>query len=183
MKQIFILIFAGLCACTLSLSGQNMERLEILNDNAFEQVFSFWNANGKAAKVRKVPGGRSAFCMRMTRGEASKGTGAVFSRCLIPVDREKDTLKMSLYVKGKGFFRLGGYLYDTKGRYTGIVMGELIPVNSKEWVKKDFVFKGSSFRSKKGTFMRVVIDVPRESDLYFDDFSGVKESVLELKPQ
>lgn len=178
MKKLFYTALTLVLGLTLLHANDKTEYLEILNDNSFDTVKAYWNKNGKGGRLVKAPGGRKGFCMRITKN-ASEQT-ALYSRALIPLDLQKDTIRMSVYVKGKGSFRCGAYLYGKNGRgYVSSVFSKPVSVDSKAYVKKDFVFKAASF-NKRTRSMRIAFEIPRgvDADLCFDDFSGVKESIL-----
>ena len=178
MKSLFTLFTLCFCIGALPLSGQEVESLEIINDNTFEKVIHYWNANGKGFTLAKVPGGRSGSCMRVAHNGTRRA--ALYSRTLIGVNRQQDTCKMSLWVKGKGTFRLGAYLYKANKRNVSGWMSKPVTVDSPSaWIRKDFTIKAAVFH-KLTAYMRIAMEMPqgKECDLYFDDFSGVKESVL-----
>ena len=173
---------AALLSFGLVAAEPEMEIIEIRNDNSFNTVVNIWCANTglmarkPGGKVMKAPGGRSGSCMRITNTATSHSS--VFSRALIPVDRTADTIKCSIWVKGKGSFRFGFYLYKAKGRgYVGISQVPVVSVDSKEYKKYDFVFPCSKFNAATKA-VRLAIEVVKEADLCFDDFSGVKESLV-----
>lgn len=159
------------------------ERQEILNDNSFNTVTNYWCANSGHMKrkpggkiFKGATGGRSGSCMRITCTDS--GIASLFSRALIPFTHATDTIKCSIWVKGKGSFRFGFYLYAEKGRgFRGMYYAPKVTVDSKEYKKYDFVFPCSKFAAKAKT-ARLSIDVSKAADLYFDDFSGVKESIV-----
>ena len=171
------LFFFGLIA-----AEPEIETFEIRNDNSFNTVTNIWCANTSlmarraGGKVMKDLDGRSGSCMRITNTATSQS--CIFSRTLIPVDRSSDTIKCSIWVKGKGTFCFGFYLYKEKGSgYVGIHNAPAVTVDSKEYKKYDFVFPCSKFNAAART-ARLAIEVVKEGDLCFDDFSGVKETLL-----
>ena len=178
MKTLFTTAFC-LFMVTLVLGAQEQtERLELLSDDSFERVVANWHKNGKGGDFKQDPSGRTGACLRIVN-KAGQRT-SLYSSALIPVTPGKDTLKISLWVKGKGVFFLGGYLYGAGGRpYVSCFASRKENVDSSGWVKKNFVFNTARFHKNART-MRLVIEVPQGpmSDLYFDDLSGVKESPL-----
>ena len=178
MKTLFTTAFC-LFMGTLVLGAQEkIERLELLSDDSFERVVANWHKNGKGGDFKQDPAGRTGACLRIIN-KADQRT-ALYTSALIPVAPGKDTLKISLWVKGKGVFFLGGYLYGAGGRpYVSSFASRKENVDSAEWVKKDFVFSTAKFHKNART-ARLLIEVPKGqvSDLRFDDLSGVKESPL-----
>lgn len=171
------ILSAALCCFA---AAAEVETMEIKNDNAFNEVYGWWCANDgmmqhrPGGKIEKVPNGRSGSCMKITN--TAKSFCGLYSRTLIPVDPKNDTFKFSIYVKGQGKFRFGFYSYAKDKKYVGGWMAPETLVNSKDWVKKDFVIPGGKLTGPVA-FVRLSIEVnPGVADLSFDDFSGVKET-------
>ena len=184
MKKLAV-AFAAFAVCSLGFAAEEVESVEIKNDNAFDQVAGYWCNNGGMMKHRpggviaKAPGGRSGTCMKITNTATS--FCALYSRSLIPVTPAADTFKMSIYVKGKGKYRIGFYTYAKDKKYVSSYMEPPTEVNSTEWVKKDYTIPGSKLKGPVG-FVRIAMEVhPGAAELYFDDFSGVKETALPAK--
>ena len=184
MKKLAV-AFAALTLCASGLSAAEVESLEIKNDNSFDQVFGWWCENAGRMKrcpggvIAKAPDGRSGNCMKITNTE--KGFVSLYSRALIPADPAADTFKMSFYVKGKGKYRVGFYTYAKDKKYISTYLEPATEVDSTEWGKKDYTIPGSKLKGAVG-FARIAIELqPGAAELYFDDFSGVKETALPAK--
>ena len=130
-------------------------------------------------EIKKAPNGRSGSCMQITNTD--KSFSALYSRALIPADKNTDTFKLSVWVRGKGAFRIGFYAYAKDGKYVSSYMEPATVIDSGEWVKKDYTIPASKLDGDVGN-VRIAIEVnPGAADLYFDDFSGVKETALPKK--
>ncbi len=172
----------ALC-CALGLSADDsIETTQISNDNSFNRVLQYWRPNQGQMKKRpggtiaQDPGGRSGSCMRITNTPA--GFVALYSAALIPVDTKTDTFKLSLWVCGKGAFRIGFYSYDAKRKYVSSELEGATAVDSGEWIRKEYTIPASKFRGAP-EYVRIAMEVnPGTADLRFDDFSGVRETRL-----
>ncbi len=185
MKKLAV-AFAALAASSIGFAAEEVETLEIKNDNSFDQVVGWWCENTGMMKQRpggviaKAPDGRSGSCMKIANTET--GFVSLYSRALIPADPAADTFKMSVYVKGKGKFRLGFYTYaKADKKYISTHLEPATEVDSPEWVKKDYTIPASKLKGPVG-FVRIAMELqPGAAELYFDDFSGVKETALSAK--
>lgn len=185
MMKKFAVAFAAVALCSSGLYAAEVETLEIKNDNSFEQVFGWWCENAGMMKNRpggvigKEPGGRSGYCMKITNTQT--GFVSLYSRALIPADPAADTFKMSFYVKGKAKYRVGFYTYGKDKKYISTYMDPVTEADSTDWVKKDYTIPGAKLTGPVG-FVRIAIELqPGVAEVYFDDFTGVKETALPAK--
>ena len=160
----------------LAVSMKHPEIMQLINDNGFEKpVGHEWGKNsfaGKNVVLSKDPAGRSGQCMRFVC-EDPKGRGAFYSKLLVPVDLEKDVLTLSVWVKGKGKFRIGFYEYRA-GKYAATLFSKDEAVDADQWMQKTFTFPASRF-AKKVDGVRIAFQIEGKSDLRFDDFAGTKK--------
>lgn len=184
MKKITIGTLA-LCFALGLAANDDIETTRIKNDNSFDEVLGYWNANEgmmqkrPGGEIKKAPNGRSGSCMQITNTD--KSFSALYSRALIPADKNTDTFKLSVWVRGKGAFQIGFYAYAKDGKYVSSYMEPATVIDSGEWVKKDYTIPASKLNGDVGN-VRIAIEVnPGAADLYFDDFSGVKETALPKK--
>ncbi|MBT9142760.1 MAG: hypothetical protein DDT32_01183 [Syntrophomonadaceae bacterium] len=185
MMKKFAVAFAAVVLCSSGLYAAEVETLEIKNDNAFEQVYGWWRENVEMMELRpggvfgKDPGGRSGYCMKITNTQT--GFVSIYSRALIPTDPATDIFKMSFYVKGKAKYTVGFYTYDKDKKYISTYMDPVTELDSTDWVKKDYTIPGSKLTGPVG-FVRIAIELqPGVAEVYFDDFSGIKEAALPAK--
>ena len=141
MKKITIGTLA-LCFALGLAANDDIETTRIKNDNSFDEVLGYWNANEgmmqkrPGGEIKKAPNGRSGSCMQITNTD--KSFSALYSRALIPADKNTDTFKLSVWVRGKGAFRIGFYTYAKDRKYVSSYMEPATVIDSGEWVKKDY---------------------------------------------
>lgn len=181
----FLSIFTTFLLLCISSAFAQIEILEIDNDNSFEKLKPYWSPN--LGLMNKQPGaeisldsnGRTGKCLKITNN--AEGLAALYSDSLVAVDSEYDIFNFSIYVKGKGQFYIGFYQYSAEKKYLGNYYAKVASVDTNDWQKLDYKFEAAKF--KKGCAgMRIVIEVrPGEAELYFDDFSGHRESDLQKR--
>ena len=87
-----------------------------------------------------------------------KSFSALYSRALIPADKNTDTFKLSVWVRGKGAFRIGFYTYAKDRKYVSSYMEPATVIDSGEWVKKDYTIPASKLDGDVGN-VRIAIEV------------------------
>lgn len=86
-----------------------------------------------------------------------------------------DVIRMSIYVKGTGTFRLGIYICNIKNQHIKGIYPEAVKIESSDWQKKDFeiTLPREEFKDK-GYVAAIspVIIVDANSEINLDNFSG-----------
>ncbi|MFA6102861.1 MAG: hypothetical protein WCV67_07750 [Victivallaceae bacterium] len=86
-----------------------------------------------------------------------------------------DVIRMSVYVKGTGTFRLGVYICNRKNQHIKGIYPEAVKIESSDWQKKDFeiTMPCEEFKDKGCVAaIRPVIVVDSNSEINLDNFSG-----------
>ncbi len=168
--------------CVPDMTGADIEILEINNDNAFDQVVNYWCANTGMMQQRpggvisKVPGGRSGTCMKISN--SGESYSALYSQSLIPVERSDDTFKLSFHVKGNGRFQVGFYTYSAEKKFISSCFEPATVLAAPDWIRRDYTIPAAKLKGAVA-FVRIAIEVhPGQAEIYFDDFSGSRESML-----
>ncbi|MFA6928879.1 MAG: hypothetical protein WCT05_01025 [Lentisphaeria bacterium] len=177
-----LLILMTIAFCIPGVQGAEIEILEINNDNAFDQVVNYWCANTgmmqhrPGGSISKFAEGRSGSSMKISNTEQSYS--ALFSQSLIPVEGNEDIFKLSFYVKGNGKFSVGFYTYSAKKTFVNTYFEPATQLAAEDWVCKSYTIPEIKIKGDIA-FVRIAIEVqPGLAELYFDDFSGSKESIL-----
>ncbi|HOG49438.1 MAG TPA: hypothetical protein PKY10_02490 [Lentisphaeria bacterium] len=181
MRKKVLAMLAGLFLLQV-LTAAEIEILEIKNDNSFDQVVNYWCANEGMMKHRpggaisREDGGITGACMKISNTEES--LTALYSRALMPVETSEDVFKLSFYVKGKGKFRVGFYTYSKEKKFISTFFSPPTSPDSTDWVRQNYTIPVATLRGEVGN-VRIAIEVPPGlAELYFDDFSGHRETPL-----
>lgn len=164
------------------------ETKEISNNNSFEEgkssvpsgwiVNDFYKRSNKSGTMQILSesaqdGGK---CILIKNGSAQ-----VFELYGNPIAAVPgDVIRMSVYVKGKGSFKLSVYLYNGKNLWLDTVYPKSVKIEGTDWEKKDFEITLSNKEYKdKGTvaMIRPAIVVDADSEVCFDNFKGQIEKV------
>jgi hypothetical protein len=167
-----ILLMAGM------IMGSDSTVLDLCLGGDFNDVWTKkWICHEKGA-VKQVDGGRSGQCLEVKTSEKP----VVFrEREFIPLADGKDTVRIVLYVKGKGSFSIVMPVYnkDNKGVSAKGVPCETVTVNSPdEWLKKEFVFSPASQDNNPENAVAkyfIMVKTFPGGSLRYDDIEGVVE--------
>ena len=184
MRKRLPALLAGLFLL-LELAAAELEILEIKNDNAFDQVVNYWCANEGTMKqhpggvISRESGGITGTCMKISN--TIQSVSALYSQSLMPVDSSEDVFRLSFHVKGNGNFRVGFYTYSKEKKFTSVFFSPATTLNSPVWVRRDYTIPAVQLKGEIG-YVRIAIEVPPGlAELFFDDFSGCRESPLPEK--
>jgi len=164
--------------CLLA-NAQEVELKEIAK-SGFERPGSWvpnagLNSRKPGGLMQTVEGGRSGKCLEATNTPTSNYHFR--TPVMIHVDVSTDTIQASVYVKGKGSFRVGFYCYDRFGNFvTTFMKPTFAEVDSEDWIKREFAYDFSELKQGRKTIAKVFIafEVGENSALLFDDFSAVR---------
>jgi hypothetical protein len=184
MKKTTLSLLSALVLCVTvnAQEAQDVKVKEIKNDNGFENFTknSIWlpNCNMNQRKpggtMEKVDGGRSGKCLEIKNTPASTfdfTSGNYFS-----VNVATDAIKMAVYVKGKGCFRMGLYCYDKDKKWIAPFMqATFVKVDSENWNQEEFIYDFSMLTEENVANVMIAFEVKEDSHLFFDDFSAVIE--------
>lgn len=172
MKKIFCVL--SIVVAVVQASGATSESLDNSN-NSFETI------NDKGVPVQwvinevfKARGTLDIVTENVQDGKncllIKNGSGQVFHLFASKVWRVMggDVIKLSAYVKGKGKFKLGVYVYKDGGGYPTIYPPS-VEVAGGDWERKEFVI---TIPDGLNGVMRSVIVVDGNSEVYLDNFQG-----------
>jgi hypothetical protein len=175
------------------------ETRQIVNNNSFETINAegmptmwvvdeYFKKDDKMGKIEVVSEAAQdgKICLLIKNGSKQ-----VFhlSGNMLPTTAG-DVVRMSLYVKGKGKFRLGIYFRNDKKAWLGADYPKPVEVKNAKWDKKFFsvTIPNRDFNGKGVVaFIEPVIIVDSDSEVFVDNFQGqiekapLKEATLGAK--
>lgn len=165
-------------ACVFSMIPWGITAAETpLNyDTSFDKAlrypgFAVNKGLSKKAVWKKVQDEKTGACLEVIT--PADATAEIFGP-KIPVQKEKDTLKFSVHVKGKGIFQIVFYEYRKDNRYLHYTPSKKyskISVNSQEWIKKEFEIPLTGLKDQCA-FIALAFHIKKDSNIRFDDFTG-----------
>lgn len=178
----FVMAMTGiLCFGAQTDPKEETLKLAFINNNSFDQVTrlgepALWQYNEYSKKFngggtfKSEPNGRTGKCIAV---KTDAGQSVFFySANQVDVQPGKDTVKVTLYTKGKGTLQIQLYGYDPK-KNCGGWNSPKIQVDSADWQKQEFKIPLTA--QPKTVAIRLAPSIFENSDLLIDDLEAVIE--------
>lgn len=183
MKIISSFVIAA--ALATAVSAETIQ-LEFNNNNGFEKltakgVIREWTYSGYSktfkggGKFTSNPAGYKGKCAGLKTEPGQRIY--IYNAKAIPVKEGKDTVKISLWCKGKGSMQIMLYGYNDKNRNVGGWNGKSEIIDAPEWKQYTWTIPLKAY-GKNITQIRIAPAVVKESDLLIDEMNVIIERTL-----
>ena len=177
MKKLIAVLATALFAAAVSFAAE----FKIEGDSTFDKGlkgkdghFTVNSGGSKNADYKIAEDAKNGKCLFIKT--PAKSSAEFFLYRHIPVVKGKSTVKITLWMKGKGTLTLCNYGYDGAKKYKmyrrlkGMNAG--VKINAPDWKKYTFEYDTAHIDAGvKYIFLAFVVH--KNSELYFDNFEGV----------